>query len=224
MLPKVNLIMQTRLAVVPFYQIDIAFPDHDASGRPVNKSKLHLTNEGVFSFSGKIAASKLVKHIARYMDRPTKDISVTDCTANNGSDAIMLALHMGSVNAIELDHLNYAVLKHNVKLYGLHNIRLFNDSCIRVFPNLTQDVLYFDPPWGGKEYKSKGKLKLYLDNLELSDIYNTYKPHAHLFIFKVPTNYDLPSFLHRTKPSTTKVRSFRVKDKIKFMWLFVSRE
>ena len=51
------------------------------------------------------------------------------------------------------------------------------------------DVLYIDAPWGGKDYKNKERLSLYLDKNELSDIYNKFKKKTKLFVFKLPKNY-----------------------------------
>ena len=38
---------------------------------------------------------------------------------------------------------------------------------------------------GGREYKDSQQLKLYLDNLELSDIFNQFSKRAKLFVLKI---------------------------------------
>ena len=39
-------------------------------------------------------------------------------------------------------------------------------------PQLEQDVVFFDPPWGGPDYKSSKHLDLYLNNIHMAEIIN----------------------------------------------------
>jgi hypothetical protein len=50
----------------------------------------------------------------------------------------------------------------------------------------------------GRDYKSKPRLLLYLDNLELSDILNQFKNKAKLFVLKVAVYYDINCLLLNT--------------------------
>src|SRR5205823_4156611 len=103
------------------------------------------------------------------------------------------------VNSIELDPINYEALKNNVETYELQNVKLYNGDTTELLEKLTQDVIYIDAPWGGIFYKDEASLKLYLSNLELSDIYNKYKNNAKLFVFKVPLNYDIIHFVGKVR-------------------------
>ena len=55
---------------------------------------------------------------------------------------------------------------------------------------LKQDIVYFDPPWGGAEYKSKKKVDLYLDNINVLDIINEIYNYTKIVALKVPNNFN----------------------------------
>ena len=79
--------------------------------------------------------------------------------------------------------------------YKFNNYQLYNSNCIK---NLTPevDIYFFDPPWGGPEYKNEEVIRLNLDNKSLLEIVsNIKKINSESFIcFKLPYNYDLTEF------------------------------
>jgi predicted RNA methylase len=158
-----------------------------------NYNKLQVTSEGLFSVSKVKASTILVNLIKQYMNN-NKKITVTDATANNGSDTINLALNFHKINAIELDPLNYRVLKNNVDTYKLKNVDIYNDDSLNMLNKLEQDVIYMDAPWGGSDYKSKDVIDLYMSKTEIADVYKLFKDKCKLFIFKVPYNYNFSNF------------------------------
>jgi predicted RNA methylase len=185
----------------------------------VDKSKLQITNVGQYSVSKVDGAIRLVQLLAKYFK--TKDITITDGTANNGSDTIMLALNFKHVNAIEKHPTEFSVLKNNVKAYGLKNVTLINADTNVALPTLTQTVIYIDAPWGGTDYKEKECVRLYMSNHEISDIYNENKERARLFVFKVPINYDFNYFIRNTKQVKYYIHSYERHGHVKYHFLFV---
>ncbi|AOM63392.1 putative RNA methylase [Heterosigma akashiwo virus 01] len=166
----------------------------------VNFSRLIVTEESLFSSSRNTASKLLVQLISKsFVVEKSKRLTVTDATANIGSDTIALALEFMKVNAIEKDSVNFTALKNNCKVYGLNNVDFFHGDSIDVLHGLTQDVIYVDAPWGGRDYKRYKKLKLYLNDLELSDIFLKFYDKCKLFVFKLPINYDLNYFLKITE-------------------------
>lgn len=127
--------------------------------------------------------------------KKNRDIVITDATANVGSDSITLGLYFKKINSIELDQINFNALKNNISIYGLQNITPINGNSLEQLNYLNQDVIYIDAPWGGRSYKQFSHMSLYLDKLELGDIYNKFKRKAKLFVFKVPNNYDINKFI-----------------------------
>lgn len=66
-------------------------------------------------------------------------------------------------------------------------------------------IVYFDPPWGGKSYKSYKKLRLgiggvSIENITIGLLNGDYgKEIPRLIIFKLPKNYDLKNFYSHVK-------------------------
>jgi 16S rRNA G966 N2-methylase RsmD len=200
--------------------IDLAkktFPDAD-----IDYKKLLMTDEGIYSVSGKIAAKLIVKIIYKYMQ--SYDITITDGTGNNGSDTLMLGKYYKNVNSIEYNKTNYKALKNNVDVYNLKNINIINGDTTTELNNLIQDVIYIDAPWGGPNYKKFPQLKLYLGKMELSDLFNKYKKKAKLFIFKVPFNYNINNFIIKTQINKFKIYTNKYNNRISFLLLVIKIE
>jgi 16S rRNA G966 N2-methylase RsmD len=191
------------------------FPDAD-----IDYSKLLMTEEGIYSVSGKDAAKILAKIIYKYVK--TYDATITDGTGNNGSDTLILAKYYKHVNSIEYDKTNYKALKNNIDVYNLKNVNAINGDTTVELKNLTQDVIYIDAPWGGPDYKKYNQLKLYLGKMELSDIFNEYKSKAKVFVFKVPYNYNINYFILKTNVDKIKIYTNKNNNnKITFLLLVI---
>lgn len=205
----------TIIVETKFQVLDYIYPDE----KNIDKNKLMLTDEGLYSVSGKEGSKFLANLI--YKNTKRKDLIITDGTANNGSDTLMLAKYFYKVNSIELNEINFKVLKNNVDVYNYKNINLINGDTLKELNNLKQDVIYIDAPWGGSDYKKQKQVKLFMSNKELSDIYNKFKNNTLIFIFKVPYNYDINNFIIKTKINNFKIYSFKKKDNIRFLILFI---
>lgn len=190
------------------------FPDFPG----INKSKLLITNTGLYSVSKKEASLFLVNIIKKYFK--TTNLTITDATGNVGSDTLTLAIHFNKVNSIEMDQEQFKVLKHNVKVYKLQNkINLFNDDSTIILNNLIQDVIYIDAPWTGPNYKLLKNMSLFMSEKELSNIYNEFKHLCKIMIFKVPKNYDFNYFILNVKNANISIKSFIKYNKISFYFI-----
>jgi len=78
------------------------------------------------------------------------------------------------------------------------NVTFYWDDCLKLLQELTQDVIFFDPPWGGKEYKKFNKIKLYLSNKCMVEICNTLRKRSKYIVLKVPINFDFTHFEQNT--------------------------
>lgn len=64
---------------------------------------------------------------------------------------------------------------------------------------LKQDVLFFDPPWGGVNYKKEESLKMYLGSTEISDLLiecRNAAPETRCLVLKSPNNFDDANMLN----------------------------
>jgi 16S rRNA G966 N2-methylase RsmD len=121
------------------------------------------------------------------------DIVITDCTAGVGGNIFSFANKFKYVNAIELDKSRFNMLENNINVYNLKNVSCFNINCLDIIFTLQQDVIFIDPPWGGKEYKSEYNIKLYLGNISIEQVTNMLLNNkvCKYVVLKLPLNYDI---------------------------------
>lgn len=181
-------------------------------------NKLLFTEESIYS-SSKIEGSKLLKNIISE-NFSNKDITITDGTANIGTDSIFLSNYFNKINSVEISNINYNALANNVNVFEKTNINTILGDIIIVIENLIQDVIYIDAPWGGRDYKKNDKMKLFLGDLEILDFYKKFRNKAKVFIFKVPYNYDL-DYLKTYINNKIIIYPFKKENKIKFFFLLI---
>lgn len=49
-------------------------------------------------------------------------------------------------------------------------------------------VIFFDPPWGGKEYRHRGQIRLFLSNLSIGEVCAKLAPWTMYFAIKIPAS------------------------------------
>tara|TARA_A100000164_G_scaffold372051_1_gene400700 strand:- start:359 stop:1030 length:672 start_codon:yes stop_codon:yes gene_type:complete len=172
-----------------------------------NKNNIHelkIDNESIHYISirevAEIITKLIIKHVHSINIINMNDITITDATAGVGGNTISFCKHFNNVNAIELHSKRFEYLSNNIKVYDLNNISLYNNSCLKILGNIKQDIVFIDPPWGGKYYKNHDKLLLTISDVPIESIINNllnnsitkYPPK--LIVLKIPKNYDLLYF------------------------------
>lgn len=171
------------------------FPFRDG----IDMSKLLLTEEGIYSISKPVDSEIISSNIEKILG---KNIIITDATANVGGNTISFAEKFKKVNAIEIDDVNFHVLKKNIKVYELNEkVDTIHNNYMFVFNKLKQDVVFIDPPWGGRGYKDLKVLDLGLRDGKNSMIYigNIVRRImtdrlAKMAVIKVPFNFSFDKF------------------------------
>ena len=164
-------------------------------------SRLKIDDDSIHFISLREVANKITSIITYHLNKINIDInniSITDATAGVGGNTLSFGMNFKTVNAIELDDTRYEYLINNINIYDLQNINTYNDDCMTILPKLThQNVVFIDPPWGGKDYKNYKKLKLSLSSTSIEDLCNNLMdPEKNiscpeLILLKLPTNYDV---------------------------------
>lgn len=137
-------------------------------------------------------------------DIPLKNITIFDGTACVGGDTIALGQIFGTVIATEIDKKRYDMLVNNLKEFELWNVIPINDDALKLYDKINFiDVMYFDPPWGGKNYKLKKNLRLKIGNMFLDEIVNyvfdgNVRSNIKMIVFKLPKNYNLHELYNNT--------------------------
>jgi tRNA1(Val) A37 N6-methylase TrmN6 len=165
----------------------------------LNYKKLRLSKIGYYSITKKSFIDKIL-HIIETKFK-NDDVIITDATSGVGMISIILAQKY-KINAVEILEEHIEIIKNNSKVYGIeNNITLINDDYTKVMYNVKQDIIIMDPPWeqeDNKYYKSKNKLDLFLNKINVIDIINSLfeKEKVLLLILFIPHNYDITKFVH----------------------------
>lgn len=150
------------------------------------------------------------------------DVTILDGTACVGGDSISFGKMFGTVVASEIEKHRYNMLVNNLKEFELYNVVPINEDCLKICRRLNfVDIMYFDPPWGGKNYKTENQLRLSIGDLYVDELVNlvfnkdcdTYEQDVYcstvkeirsdvkMIVLKLPKNYDLMGLYELTKSS-----------------------
>jgi 16S rRNA G966 N2-methylase RsmD len=154
-------------------------------------NKLQIDYIGKYSITIPKIADLITDIIYRLVN--TTDIIITDCTSGVGGNIFSFSNKFKFVNAIEIDKTRYNMLENNIQIYGLKNIQTFNLNCLDIIFSLQQDIIFIDPPWGGKEYKLESNIKLNLGNIPIECLTNMLLNNkaCKYVVLKLPINYDI---------------------------------
>ncbi len=127
-----------------------------------------------------------------------KYLTISDITGGVGGNVLNFALYFKKVNAIEILPTRFNFLVNNVKMYNLHTkVHFFNGDSYKLLVEnkLVQDIIFFDPPWGGVGYKNYDRIRLMFSGKTIEYICDyILTDHAKMVVLKLPTNYDYDYF------------------------------
>ena len=145
----------------------------------IDYSLIKMTDVGLYSVTHWRTTLHLIYEMEQFMKKEPKELTITDATAGVGGDTLCFAQRFNNVNAVELDSLHCSIVAHNLLAYKKRKkVNLICANYVDVvglykpWPGtpITQNVIYFDPPWGGPKYKTRNTVILKLDNIPLSQI------------------------------------------------------
>ena len=177
------------------------FKNKNFKDKQINLDKLKLTKESLYSITPWVEADNITKKIIKYISKPVSDIIITDATANVGGNTISFYNHgIKNVNSVEIDSLTCDYLKNNLEVYG-YDTNVICDDYLNIKDSLEQDCVFFDPPWGGKNYTNVKILDLYLGETNVTDIiFDLFTENkTRLVVLKAPLNYNYRSIELITK-------------------------
>ena len=160
-----------------------------------NINNLQIDDVGKYSISKPDDANVITRLIKKelYNNKITKNIIITDATAGVGGNTISFCDNFFKVNAIEINKIRFNYLKNNLIVYDYHNFDLFNTDMLSKIFELKQDIIFIDPPWGGKGYTKHKNLNLFINDKEISEISKEIldKNICSFLVLKLPYNYKL---------------------------------
>ena len=167
--------------------------------------KLKMDSVAVYSMTPLEESKRIIEIILSFVP---KNSIITDMTACVGGDTIRLSLAFSHINSIELSSERCKFLKHNINVYNCKNVTVFEGNSLEIVDKLKQDIIYIDPPWGGKNYKYKKKINLYLSNTPMWNICNSLQNMSKLIVLKVPLNFNEEYFLSKLIYNKDKIYKF----------------
>lgn len=145
------------------------------------------------------------------------DITIFDGTACVGGDTIAFGNVFGTVISVEIDKKRFQMLLKNVDEYGLFNVMPINDNCLSILSKINFiDIVYLDPPWGGKNYKSSTDIRLSISNKYIDEIINdivnnVIRSKVKLIVLKLPKNYNIKQLYELTKHDDIQILQYTLK-------------
>ena len=168
------------------------------TGMGMSLKNFTLNEEGIFSITKPYESAQIITVMQDFIGTDIRDLIITDATACMGGDLVRFSRNFKFVNGIELVKENYDCLIQNCHKFGCKNIRLINSNYVDVYEDISQDVIYLDPPWGGSSYKSKDVVFLKMDNMELWELICLIRKKGiakYLFV-KAPLNISLHNIIY----------------------------
>ncbi len=158
------------------------------------KSHLKITDKGLYSISKPLDAQWISEQIIKEFNN-LKINTVIDGTAGIGGNVISFAKYFKNVVGIELNKIHYNVLKENIQLLDLKNVRLYNDNILTYYEHIQErdkSIFFIDPPWGGRKYKNFKNFILKIGKYYIYEFIETlYKNGFKHIVIKAPLNLNV---------------------------------
>ena len=156
------------------------------------KLNLKITDKGLYSITKPLDAQWITEQILKeFIKVPT----IIDGTAGIGGNVISFARHFKNVIGIELNKVHYNVLKDNINLLDLKNVRLYNDNILTYYENIKERdkcIFFIDPPWGGRRYKNFKNFVLKIGKYYIHEFIEIlYKSGFKHIVLKAPLNLNV---------------------------------
>ena len=113
----------------------------------VDISNLMIDDIGEYSIT-KPGEAELISEII--LNECKNNIKILDAMAGSGGNSISFCNHFKEVVSVESDISRYNILNHNLEQYKFKNFKTYYDDCLNVIDSDNFNIIFFDPPWGGK--------------------------------------------------------------------------
>ena len=192
---------------------------------PRARERIRMDEVATFSVT-RMNVARDMTDILKRLPSISEKSSIVDCTACVGGNTVAFARYFDHVTAIELDEKRCDMLRNNLQVVDderrrkrkfFAKVNVLQGDCLKLCPTLpTQDIIFFDPPWGGVDYKKLDKVPLFLGSMPLDRVCSSLGARSQYVALKLPLNADVDAIL-----TDTSNVSVVVNRKFKKMWLLV---
>ena len=178
------------------------------------RAKLKMDEIASFSVTEAGFAEEITLLILKHIKvAPSSSSTIVDATACVGGNSMSFLQHFGTVYAVELDRVRQEMLAWNLGLCKkvmekelnkgkLAKVSVFcgdflqlmavrNHAIATVLSNGSCDVVFLDPPWGGRKYGDEEKMTLTLGSKRMYEVCNAIRMSTKYTVMKLPKNYDV---------------------------------
>ncbi len=182
---------------------------------------LQLSNIGIYSIFYPNSGDEVAKIIRSYI--PNKKATITDANSNMGGAVFAFSKYFDKINAVEIVKLHCNILENNFRVYQIKDqVDIHCVDYLDIGDKLEQDVIFFDPPWGGKNYKEIKLMNMYLDSIPINQIIKALLPKSMVAI-RVPFNYDFKK-LFELSPKSYVHSFYRPDGKLSFYLVILEKK
>ncbi len=133
-----------------------------------------------------------------YTKEELKTKTLTDATACIGGNTWIFSDYVGKVVANDLSKIHAEILASNMKiLRSDRDITVLNKNYLDIYLDIEQDIIFFDPPWGGVDYKKYHEVEISLQDSnkipkKLDEIVlGLLQYRCETLLLKLPANYPI---------------------------------
>ena len=156
----------------------------------VNMTNLQIDDIGEYSITRPDEADLITQIIIK----ETNDTdTILDAMAGSGGNTISFCTTFNKVVSVESDIHRFNILKNNLDQYNFKNYNTFYDDCLNIIDKGKYNIIFFDPPWGGKNYLKQDKVELSISGFKIWMILKyilSENKNCNIFL-KIPSNFDL---------------------------------
>lgn len=173
------------------------------------RNKLQADETALFSITAQFLADN-ISILLQQITLPDKDSVITDACACIGGNTFSFSRFFNKVNSIELDETRYKYLVANLDLLGVQNVTTYQGDYLILSSGIKQNIIFFDPPWGGPDYKNNKNLHLYLGDIDIIKlIYQLLSnKSANTIVLKVPQNFAFTDCIKELSPITNNILKY----------------
>ena len=156
----------------------------------IDLNKLQIDNIGEYSITRPEEAS-LISEIIIKENNPEE--TILDAMAGIGGNSISFCNNFKNVVSVESDINRYYILQHNLKEYNFKNYKVYYDDCLNLIEENRFNIIFFDPPWGGKNYLKQDMVELSISGFKIWMVikYILCENQKCNIYIKIPSNFNV---------------------------------
>lgn len=145
-----------------------------------------ISDDYISLYTSNRQSSQMLYILKKYCN---KNYTIVDANAGMGGNSLYFCKYFNYVYCIDRSELAINYLYHN--LYDYDNKFIINENCLDILKIIKYDIIFFDPPWGGSNYKLKNSVNLYLNDQNINTIIESYYSNKYLKLIclKAPKNF-----------------------------------